>query len=62
MLYLIVIKLIPIIYQSKIEINPFDTLRSMQRKVYETEPKLILDAIESLDKGIKSKEQDESKE
>ena len=51
----------PIICQSKIEINPFDTLRSMQRKVYKTEPKLVLDAIRFLDNGNTPKQQDESK-
>jgi methionyl-tRNA formyltransferase len=35
----------PIVSQSKVLLSPFDTIRSMQRKVYETEPELLLNAI-----------------
>jgi methionyl-tRNA formyltransferase len=38
----------PIISQSKVLVSPFDTIRSMQRKVYETEPELLLNAISKI--------------
>lgn len=38
----------PIVLQKKIPITRFDTLRSVQRKVYEIEPRLILDALDLL--------------
>lgn len=50
-----------IVAQSKVALTPFDTLRSMQRKVYDTEPSLIIDAIKRLDRGDCLIEQDEAK-
>jgi methionyl-tRNA formyltransferase len=49
-----------IIRQSRVEITPFDTIRSVQRKVYEREPQLLLDALDSLERGVKPSPQDES--
>jgi methionyl-tRNA formyltransferase len=43
----------PIIMQSKIKVSDFDTIRSIQKKVYKSEPKLLIDSIVRLDKGIK---------
>lgn len=50
----------PVIAQSKVSISPFDTIMSVQRKVYATEPSLILDAIKSISAGKEAKKQDES--
>jgi len=41
----------PVVAQSTVPISPFDTLRSMQRKVYSAEPKLVIEALERLDRG-----------
>lgn len=38
----------PIILQRVVKLSPFETTRSMQRKVYEIEPQLVLDAIKIL--------------
>jgi methionyl-tRNA formyltransferase len=43
-----------IIAQSRVELSPFDTLRSMQRKVYSSEPELVLNAIKILDADVPS--------
>jgi methionyl-tRNA formyltransferase len=40
-----------IIAQSRVSISPFDTLRSLQRKVYETEPDLVINALRLIDAG-----------
>lgn len=40
-----------IVIQSAVEIGPFDTLRSVQRKVYASEPELVLRAIALLVEG-----------
>lgn len=49
-----------IIAQSKVSLTPFDTLRSLQRKVYEKEPSLIIEAIENLDSGTPPIPQEEA--
>ena len=49
-----------IVSQIKVELSPFDTLRSMQRKVYSLESRLIFDSISKLEEGIKPKDQDEN--
>ncbi len=40
-----------IVCQSVVEVDPFDTVRSLQRKVYATEPELIIEAVKRLDSG-----------
>lgn len=50
-----------IVAQSRIALSPFETIRSLQRKVYGTEPQLLLDALRALENGIKPTPQDESK-
>lgn len=50
----------PIVAQSRVDIGPFDTLRSMQRKVYATEPALVLRAIAALEAGEAPFPQDQS--
>ena len=50
----------PIVAQSKVTLTPFDTLRSMQRKVYDTEPGVLMEAINKLDSGFQAIPQDES--
>jgi len=49
----------PIIAQKKVRLSPFDTIRSMQRKVYGIEPGLILEAIKKIDEGGMPLPQDE---
>lgn len=49
-----------IIHQSKVKLSPFDTLRSMQRKVYASEPSLVVSAINKLESGFLPVDQDES--
>ena len=49
-----------IVSQSKVELSPFDTLRSMQRKVYDSEPSLIARAIHNLEQGLDLETQDET--
>ena len=39
----------PIVLQRSVEITPFDTLRSLQRKVYSIEPDLLIDALRLMD-------------
>lgn len=39
----------PIVLQRKVKISPFDTLRSLQRKVYTIEPDLVTDSLKLLD-------------
>ena len=40
-----------IIAQSSIELSPFETTRSLQRKVYETEPDLIITALKNIEEN-----------
>ena len=49
----------PIILQREVALTPFDSLRSMQRKVYSIEPELVVDAIKSLQHGVSTTEQDQ---
>lgn len=49
----------PIVAQSHVNLTPFDTIRSMQRKVYQSEPALVLDALRKLDAGHLPVAQDE---
>lgn len=49
-----------IILQSHVNINPFDTIRSLQRKVYAKEPELIISSIIALENGAQTFPQDES--
>ncbi len=50
-----------IVAQSLVAIGPFDTLRSIQRKVYESEPALVIDALQRLQQpGFVPESQDES--
>ena len=49
-----------IVAQSHVFLTPFDTLRSLQRKVYQTEPSLIMEALCNLDQGKAPIPQDES--
>lgn len=49
-----------VIAQSKVELTPFDTLRSLQRKVYEREPDLMIKALQLLESGHKPIPQDEA--
>lgn len=41
----------PILHQVKVKLTPFDTVRSMQRKVYAAEPGLVLEAMQLLRQG-----------
>lgn len=38
-----------IVLQREVPFSPFDTIRSMQQKVYRIEPKLVVDAINQID-------------
>ena len=49
-----------IVLQSHVALSPFDTLRSLQRKVYEKEPSLIIEALRNLDLGKIPYHQDEA--
>ena len=49
-----------IIIQKSVSLSRFDTLKSMQRKVYALEPDLIIDAIRLLDAGVRPTPQDEA--
>lgn len=48
-----------IVVQSHVPIGPFDTVRSMQRKVYAAEPELVIEALRRLDSGEKATPQNE---
>lgn len=48
-----------IVSQANVILNPFDTVRSMQRKVYECEPQLLIDALDALEHGAITYPQDE---
>jgi methionyl-tRNA formyltransferase len=49
-----------ILCQSIVQLSPFDTVRSMQRKVYAEEPNLLISALEALESDIKPWPQNES--
>ncbi len=49
-----------IIAQSRVALTPFDTISSLQRKVYQSEPELLIQALTSLEAGIPSRPQDEN--
>lgn len=49
-----------IVAQSRVELTRFDTIRSLQRKVYATEPGLLLRALDHLDAGEIPRRQDAS--
>ena len=49
-----------IVAQSRVPISAFDTVRSMQRKVYASEPQLIMDALAAVESGLPARPQDES--
>lgn len=49
-----------IVAQSRVSLTPFETLRSLQRKVYSREPDLVIEALEALKNGIKLQLQDQS--
>jgi methionyl-tRNA formyltransferase len=51
-----------IVAQSRVSISKFDTVRSLQRKVYETEPCLIKKALINLDSGADLIKQVEEKQ
>lgn len=52
----------PIVLQQKVPLTRFDTIRSLQRKVYSIEPQLVLDAFALLgEPGFLPKAQDEGK-
>jgi len=51
----------PIVRQSKVVVGPFDTVRSVQRKVYESEPNLLIAALKDLDAGVEPIAQDENR-
>lgn len=48
-----------VVVQSKVDLTKFDTVRSMQRRVYESEPDLIIEALAFLDAGKKPVKQNE---
>ena len=48
-----------ILAQSRVTLTPFDTVRSMQRKVYATEPDLVMNALNALHRGAEPTRQDE---
>jgi methionyl-tRNA formyltransferase len=50
-----------IIAQSRIQLSAFDTIRSLQRKVYASEAQLVMDALTALESGVQARPQDESK-
>lgn len=49
-----------IIIQNRVPISKFDTVRSIQRKVYEHEPALVVEALKKLDAGEPATKQDET--
>ena len=49
----------PIVAQSEVSLTPFDTIRSMQRKVYGKEANLVIEAITKLENGFIPIPQDE---
>jgi methionyl-tRNA formyltransferase len=49
-----------VVAQSRVALGPFDTVRSMQRKVYASEPELMLEALDRYERGIEPTAQDET--
>jgi methionyl-tRNA formyltransferase len=49
-----------IVSQTRVSLTSFDSIRSLKRKVYNTEPQLVLDAIEALKNGAPVQPQSES--
>lgn len=49
-----------IVSQSRVALNAFDTIRSLQRKVYASEAQLVIDALAALERGFSAKPQDET--
>lgn len=49
-----------VVAQSRISIGTFDTIRSMQRKVYESEPDLVLMALACVESGKSPEPQNEA--
>lgn len=48
-----------IVAQSKVPVTTFDTVRSLQRKVYASEIQLVMDALAAVETGVKPLSQDE---
>lgn len=48
-----------IVAQNSVPITAFDTVRSLQRKVYASEPQLLMDAFLNIEKGLMARPQDE---
>lgn len=49
-----------IVAQSRVALTPFETLRSLQRKVYSREPDLVMEALAALENGAEVQLQDEN--
>lgn len=49
-----------IVRQTKVRLTPFDTVRSVQRKVYECEAQLLIEALDLLECGAKPYPQNET--
>lgn len=49
-----------VVAQSRVSISAFDTIRSMQRKVYEAEPDLVSMALAKVESGAIAEPQDEA--
>lgn len=49
-----------IVAQSRVALTPFETLRSLQRKVYSREPDLVIEALAALKNGAEVQFQDEN--
>jgi methionyl-tRNA formyltransferase len=49
-----------IVVQSRMPLTAFDTIRSMQRKVYASEAQLVMDALAALENDAPAQPQDES--
>jgi len=50
-----------IVAQSRVNLSPFDTIRSLQRKVYALEPQLVINAVNAIECGERPSPQDEDK-
>ncbi|MEO5328831.1 MAG: hypothetical protein H7829_11380 [Magnetococcus sp. THC-1_WYH] len=49
-----------IVVQSQVALTPFETIRSLQRKVYSREPDLVMEALTALENGTEVQSQDEN--
>jgi methionyl-tRNA formyltransferase len=49
-----------IVAQSRIQLTAFETIRSLQRKVYASEPQLVIEALMALESGAQALPQNES--